>query len=97
MKHDNKQAAELERLAIFVEECGEAIQVVGKILRHGYESYHPDNPNLTNRAELETEIGHIKNAIDMLVDKKDINEINIAEQRYKKSLEIKKYLRHQYD
>ena len=28
--------AETERLAILAEECGEVIQAVGKILRHGY-------------------------------------------------------------
>ena len=33
--------AEAERLAILLEEFGEAQQAVGKILRHGYESYDP--------------------------------------------------------
>lgn len=28
--------AEVERLALLAEECGEVIQTVGKILRHGY-------------------------------------------------------------
>ena len=28
--------AEVERLAILAEEMGEAIQVIGKVLRHGY-------------------------------------------------------------
>jgi hypothetical protein len=31
--------AEAERLALLAEECGEVVQVIGKILRHGYESY----------------------------------------------------------
>lgn len=34
--------AQAERLAMLAEECGEVIQVVGKILRHGYDIYHPD-------------------------------------------------------
>ena len=32
----------LERLALLLEELGEAQQVIGKILRHGYDSRHPD-------------------------------------------------------
>ena len=41
--------AEAERLAMLAEECGEVIQMVGKILRHGYDSYHPADPNTTNK------------------------------------------------
>jgi len=41
--------AQAERLAMLAEECGEVIQVVGKILRHGYDSYHPNDPSTTNR------------------------------------------------
>ena len=37
-----------ERLAMLSEECSEVIQVVGKILRHGYASHHPDDPTTTN-------------------------------------------------
>jgi hypothetical protein len=33
--------AEAERLALLAEECGEVIQAIGKVLRHGYESRHP--------------------------------------------------------
>ena len=35
--------AEAERLAMLAEEAAEVIQAVGKILRHGYASYHPDD------------------------------------------------------
>jgi NTP pyrophosphatase (non-canonical NTP hydrolase) len=34
--------AEAERLAMLIEECGEVIQAATKVLRHGYESFHPD-------------------------------------------------------
>lgn len=46
--------AEAERLALLAEECGEVIQAIGKILRHGYESRHPDG-GPTNREALERE------------------------------------------
>ena len=34
-------AGEVERLAILAEECGEVIQVVGKVLRFGFEPCPP--------------------------------------------------------
>ncbi len=49
--------AEAERLAMLAEETGEIVQMVGKILRHGYESYHPDDKEkVTNRTNLFAEI-----------------------------------------
>lgn len=46
MKHFNQLTpAEHERLAYLMEECGEVIQIIGKIMRHGYESYDPTDPN----------------------------------------------------
>jgi hypothetical protein len=49
-RHVNQlTAAEAERLAMLAEECAEVIQVIGKILRHGYDSYHPDNSTVSNR------------------------------------------------
>ena len=48
--------AEAERLAMLIEECGEVIQIAGKILRHGYASHHPATPNITNRDMLASEL-----------------------------------------
>lgn len=48
--------AEAERLAMLAEECGEVIQVVGKILRHGYASCHPANLTVTNKELLVKEL-----------------------------------------
>ena len=57
MEHFNKLTpAEAERLAMLAEECGEVIQVIGKIMRHGYDSYHPADPTTTNRALLGREL-----------------------------------------
>lgn len=42
MQHfNNLTPAEAERLAYLSEECAEVIQIIGKILRHGYESRDP--------------------------------------------------------
>lgn len=57
MEHFNKLTpAQAERLAMLAEECGEVIQIVGKILRHGYDSCHPKNPKVTNRELLGREL-----------------------------------------
>lgn len=70
------EADELERLAWFAEECGEAIQAVGKILRHGYDNHNPDDPSAgDNRAQLTKEIEDILSAIYLLELRKDIREV----------------------
>lgn len=48
--------AQAERLAMLAEECAEVIQVVGKILRHGYDNYHPENRTFSNRDMLHQEL-----------------------------------------
>jgi hypothetical protein len=37
--------AETERLAWLIEECGEVVKAGSKILRHGYYSYDPSDPD----------------------------------------------------
>ena len=67
MQHFNKlPPAEAERLAMLAEECGEIVQVVGKILRHGYESHHPDNPTYTNRDLLANEVCDLLAVVQMM-------------------------------
>lgn len=67
MQHFNQLTpAEAERLAMLAEECGELVQVVGKILRHGYESYHPENPTETNRDLLANEVCDLLAVIQMM-------------------------------
>jgi len=88
--------AEVERLAILAEECAEVIQIVGKILRHGYKSTHPDNedgPN--NREMLEGEIGHVLNAIKRMDESLDILASNAKKEQRRKAVKIEKYLHHQ--
>ncbi|TCT37448.1 hypothetical protein [Martelella mediterranea] len=56
-EHYNKLSpAEAERLAMLAEEAGEIVQIVGKILRHGYESFHPADPATSNRDLLMKEL-----------------------------------------
>ena len=87
--------AELERLAVLSEECGEVVQIIGKIVRHGFESYHPDDVNQTTNSELlQKELGDIQNIVNMMSDADDINIIKIGEHCTKKNKTIFKYLKH---
>lgn len=86
--------AEHERLAMLVEEAAEVVQIVGKILRHGYESKHPDNMNgPTNRQMLENEIADFYAIAGVMEDVKDVTvEGEVVRQAIKKK---RRYTHHQ--
>lgn len=64
--------AEAERLAILAEECAEVIVEVNKILRHGYESWHPDEPSQTNRQRLRKELIQVAAVHEAMFDNGDV-------------------------
>jgi len=65
-----------ERLYMLIEECGEVIQAATKALRHGFESYHPDESvDITNRVQLEDEITDLRAVLEMMRQAKDLNMI----------------------
>ena len=64
---------EHERLSLLMEECAELIMVVGEILRHGYETCHP-NSGLVNRLLLERKCGHLRNAMIFMCEAGDMEE-----------------------
>lgn len=59
-------ASEAEALALLSEECGEVVQVIGKILRHGLYSFHPHSPGISNHALLIKELGDVLAAVQIL-------------------------------
>jgi NTP pyrophosphatase (non-canonical NTP hydrolase) len=90
--------AETERLALLLEEMGEAQQAIGKILRHGYESVNPDLPppaGDTNRANLEREIADVLVAIDMMIDGGDIEQWLLDDRKRVKAHKVRQWLHHQ--
>ena len=96
MDHFNKLTpAEAERLAMLAEECGEVIQVIGKILRHGYESSHPVTPNTSNRDLLEKELGDVDAIMSLLSDADDIFWQNVELHSTNKLISVKKWTHHQ--
>ena len=86
--------AEAERLALLMEECAEVQQVIGKILRHGYESCHP-NGGLDNRDLLQKELGDVHFAINLMCEAQDVFHAVIENHENEKAVRIVKYLHHQ--
>lgn len=88
--------AQAERLALLAEELAEAIQVVGKVLRHGYDSRNPlDRNSATNRTLLEVEIGHVLAAIQLAADANDIQRGWIGQEQDAKLRTVRRWLHHQ--
>jgi NTP pyrophosphatase (non-canonical NTP hydrolase) len=88
--------AEAERLALLSEELGEVQQVIGKILRHGYESIHP-NGGPTNRKLLEAELGDVLNAIELMYLFNDFGENLVDQNASSKAKYVGQWLHHQHD
>jgi len=95
VEHFNKLTnPEIERLACLLEECGEVLQVIGKIQRHDFEHSHPKYGDRTNRENLAMEIGDLLIAIDLLIDRGDISDSVIDEYQSKKLVKINGALRY---
>lgn len=58
MAHESLTPAQAERLEMLAEEAAEVVQACTKILRHGYDSYHPDHLDvgLDNCSHLKKEL-----------------------------------------
>lgn len=92
---NNLTPAQTERLAVLVEELGESVQAIGKILRHGLESRNPKHPEDSNRLDLEKELGDIRAAEKMLYAAGDLSEAVVKRSCDKKIHKPKRYLHHQ--
>lgn len=95
--HFNKLTpAEAERLALLLEEMGEAQQAIGKILRHGYESYNPRSQSgVTNREMLERELGDVRHAMFRMCEAGDFSDDRICGFARCKAEKVRAYLHHQ--
>ncbi len=92
--HNGLSPAELERLALLAEEMAEAIHVIGKILRHGYQSFNPEpgECNHSNRKLLTKEVGDVIAAIDILVENDDLKHSELEVTARQKLSRVGKYL-----
>lgn len=96
--HFNKLTpAEAERLALLAEEMGEALQIIGKVLRHGYESHNPMLNEGTNRAMLTKELGDVTAAMTMMTDAGDLSRGAIHDRAKRKIEKVGVWMHHQND
>ncbi len=66
--------AEVERLVLLSEECAEVQKIAAKSLRHGYESYNPDETmGPSNRSMLEIKVGDLLASLHLLALRNDID------------------------
>lgn len=93
---NNLTPAQAERFAILAEECAEVIQVIGKILRHGLDSWHPDC-RISNRAMLEKELGDVRAAEWLVMQSEDISEGTVSNRMTQKLCKLPLYVHHNRD
>lgn len=87
----NLTNAQIERLHCLQEEASEIIQITSKILRHGFESTNPfDENQITNKRNLEKELGDLMYWVEQLSDNSDINMLNVGISQSDKSESSKK-------
>jgi hypothetical protein len=84
---------EAELLALLSEECGEVIQAIAKIQRHGFYSEHPDR-STSNREDLEKEVGHIQHAVERMIGAGILNVHDLAMHKSDKADSISQWLHH---
>ena len=97
-KHFNRLTpAQAERLALLAEECGELVQAIGKVLRHGLDSTNPLVPagcGRSNRGQLEKEMGDVRAAMIMLCEAGDTDKAAVHSLADKKLREVRQWLHH---
>lgn len=71
---------EVERLAYFMEECGEAVAAAGKVLRHGYDGRDPTDPDCPgNQVLLEREVSDVVAAVARMTTALDLSAERVDE------------------
>lgn len=91
-------SAQEERLALFTEESGECLQIIGKVGRHGWKptDFSVDPPKYyDNKADLEKETGQLMHAIKLMCLAGDLDREEIQRHFDEREQNIKKYLHHQ--
>lgn len=87
-------AAEIERLAMLAEECGEVVQAISKVLRHGWNSQSPYGGK-PNRIALERELGDVRAIVNMMLDADDVRLAEIQTWQRSKRRAMRQWTHHQ--
>jgi len=94
MAFNKLSPAQAERLALLIEECGEVVHIACKVLRHGYESCHPQS-RVTNREELAKEMGDLRAAMILMCRAGDVEKEDVHHHADDKLEAVQEYLHHQ--
>lgn len=86
--------AQIERLALLMEDCGEVVKMAAKTLRHGYASASPYGGPM-NRILLERKMGHVRAAIEMMEHAGDVRGGDIRYHKRRKVSSVGKWMHHQ--
>lgn len=96
MSHPSLTPAEAERLEMLAEEASEIAQECMKILRHGYGSYHPRDPDrVVNRMRLMSEIGDFIGVRRLMYEAGDLSAPTISYYADKKVEKCRQWTYHQ--
>jgi len=95
MSFSNLKSDTEERLAILLEEMGEAQQIIGKILRHGLRSSHPHFGDVPNIELLEKELGHVLAVIDLMVRGGELRGAELKRHADEKIVKLREWTHHQ--
>lgn len=96
IKGNNLTAAEAERLAMLLEELGEAQFFIGKILRHGYDTQAPKGllSGRSNREWLAKEFGDIIAVMGWMRHMNDVTSWMVSEAKEDKRNRMHRFLHH---
>ena len=77
------EAQTKEAMDILQEECAEVIQAISKVFRFGLNQTHPET-GISNKENLQTEIGQLSFMLTMLVSQWDLDTDAIEESYHNK-------------
>lgn len=88
--------AEAERLVKLCQECAEVVVACTKALMYGWASAHP-GVQYNNRADIQTELGDVKNVYDLMVDRGDLNAFQVYTTAAQKVPRMLAHMRYQHE
>lgn len=89
---DATDAQVMEALDLLQEECAEIIQMISKIRRFGWKSYHPSDPTKRSNHQLfNDEVGDFETLKHYLLDAQVLDPIHLGKRIKLKKEKLRKY------
>jgi hypothetical protein len=89
---DATEAQVMEALDLLQEECAEIIQMISKIRRFGWSSYHPSDPEKkSNHRLFNDEVGDFEVLKNYLIEAQILDPIHLSNRIKFKKGKLKKY------